>query len=114
MPKINDTYFGIGAGIIESKVNDTKNDSSIKTIKPTISGIAYLGVANIESYLADGNNLGAMIDFTVWSGRILSFNEIHKCTEGKEGIPFITIGVGADKIQGETEKSVFLELHYSF
>jgi len=30
------------------------------------------------------------------------------------GVPFVTVGAGADKIQGETEKSVFVKLHYAF
>ncbi|CUU79213.1 Uncharacterised protein [Campylobacter hyointestinalis subsp. hyointestinalis] len=136
--KINYVYWGVGAGVIHSKMNETKTSSydectalgcntittssttTNKETKPTINGIAtgklpYLGAGKIESYLADAHNLGATIEFNVWSGQSL-FSDILKFGGGDSsgGIPFVTVGVGADKIQGETEKSVFVKLHYAF
>lgn len=134
--QVNEVYWGFGAGIIHSKMDETitnsntvctalgcqtttttENTTSKKT-KPTINAmlngrIPYLGAAKIEGYLADAHNLGTTIEFNVWQGDVL-FGDPTGATDDKGIIPFVTVGVGADKIQGETEKSVFVKLHYAF
>jgi len=131
-------HWGLGVGLVHSKADSTNTSSydectalgcntitssSTKTnreTRPTINGVITgkvpnLGAGKIEGYLADAHNLGAAIEFNVWSGQAL-FNDMFKCGAGDTtgGIPFVTVGVGADKIQGETEKSVFVKLHYAF
>lgn len=131
-------YWGLGIGLVHSKVDSTNtssydectalgcntittsNTTTNRETKPTINGVItgkvpYLGAGKIEGYLADAHNLGGAIEFNVWSGQAL-FSDMFKCGAGDTagGIPFVTVGVGADKIQGETEKSVFVKLHYAF
>ncbi|MBD3839798.1 MAG: hypothetical protein IE878_05370 [Epsilonproteobacteria bacterium] len=114
-------YWGLGIGLIHSKADNKNTTSSTTTnreTKPTINGvitgkIPYLGAGKVEGYLADAHNLGAAIEFNVWSGQAL-FSDKFGSGDSTGGVPFVTVGAGADKIQGETEKSVFVKLHYAF
>ena len=129
-------YWGLGIGLIHSKADNTNtssydecttlgcntittsNTTTNKETKPTINGVItgempYLGAGKIEGYLADAHNLGAAIELNVWNGQTL-FNDKFGSRNNTGGVPFVTVGAGADKIQGETEKSVFVKLHYAF
>ncbi|MBD3795319.1 MAG: hypothetical protein IE881_05200 [Epsilonproteobacteria bacterium] len=114
-------YWGLGIGLIHSKADNKNTTSSTTTsreTKPTINGviagkIPCLGAGKVEGYLADAHNLGAAIEFNVWSGQAL-FSDKFGSGDSTGGVPFVTVGAGADKIQGETEKSVFVKLHYAF
>ena len=108
-------YWGLGIGLIHSKADSTTTN---RETKPTINGVItgempYLGAGKIEGYLADAHNLGAAIELNVWNGQTL-FNDKFGSRNNTGGVPFVTVGAGADKIQGETEKSVFVKLHYTF
>ena len=129
-------YWGLGIGLIHSKADNTNTSSydectalgcntittssttTNRETKPTINDvitgkIPCLGAGKVEGYLADAHNLGAAIEFNVWSGQAL-FSDKFGSGDSTGGVPFVTVGAGADKIQGETEKSVFVKLHYAF
>lgn len=126
-------YWGLGVGLIYSQIpteesyqnctalrcTTVSNSDISKETRPTINGvitgkIPYLGAGKIEGYLTDAHNLGAVIEFNVWSGQAL-FNDIKfGAGDSAGGVPFVTVGAGVDKIQGETEKSVFVKLHSVF
>ncbi len=132
-----DIYWGLGVGLIHSKADNkntssydectalgcntitTSNTTTNRETKPTINGvitgkIPCLGAGKVEGYLADAHNLGAAIEFNVWSGQALFSDIQFGSGNSTGGVPFVTVGAGADKIQGETEKSVFVKLHYAF
>ena len=126
-------YWGLGVGLIHSQIpteesyqnctalgcTTVSNSDVSKETRPTINGvitgkIPCLGAGKIEGYLADAHNLGAAIEFNVWSGQALFSDIQFGSGDSAGGVPFVTVGAGADKIQGETEKSVFVKLHYAF
>ncbi|MDX1808938.1 MAG: hypothetical protein R3331_05325 [Sulfurospirillaceae bacterium] len=113
----NALYWGLGVGVTYSKI-PTITHSQTAT-KPTINGtvttkLPMFSNTKLEAYLADSNNYGASMEFNVWTGKALLDNTEFGGGDDTGIVPFLTIGVGIDKIQGKTEKSVFVKLHYLF
>lgn len=103
------TYFDIGVGAIHTKVKNstTKPIFAIHPDTEFLFGRA-LGNLVLNTYIADANNMGI-------TGEWLIFNSyLHENDFMETGAIKVSIGLGLDTMQGETEKSVFLRFGYQF
>ena len=105
------TYFDTGVGVIHTKAKNstTKPVVAIRPDAEFLFGRA-LGNLVLNTYIADANNMGIGGEWVIFYKGLYSEDRISDA----QGFVKASIGFSVDKVQGETEKSVFLRLGYQF